>query len=222
VLEIGPGTGVLTKELLKLGCRVTAVEKDAQMISSLECQNLGPCALKMIHADFLELDLMDLFHERSLFCGNLPYNISTPILFKLRENRRLFERGVVMLQKEVADRLVAGPGSKDYGILSILMQVTSKIERCFNVSPGSFRPPPRVTSTVVKMQFYKEPPCKINNMQLFETIVKLAFGKRRKMIRNTLPGEYLPFLERCGISAACRAEEVPIEAYARLSNLINP
>ncbi len=221
VLEIGPGTGILTKELLKLGCKVIAVEKDAEMISNLKSQISDSDNLKLIHTDFLKLDMINLFNEGSLFCGNLPYNISTPILFKLREDRRLFDRGVVMLQKEVADRLVAKPGSKDYGILTILMQVTSKIEKCFNVSAGSFRPPPRVTSTVVKMRFYQEPHYKINNMQLFETIVKSAFGKRRKMIRNTVPEGCLPFLEKCGISATCRAEDVPIEHYAMLSNSIN-
>lgn len=237
VLEIGPGTGILTKELLKLGCHVIAVEKDPEMISNLKSQISDHNNLKLIHADFLKLELGSLFNEerttnnpplqrwrageRRLFCGNLPYNISTPILFKLREDRRLFDSGVVMLQKEVADRLVAKPGSKDYGILTILMQVTSKIEKCFNVSAGSFRPPPRVTSTVVKIGFYQEPHYKIKNMQLFETIVKSAFGKRRKMIRNTVPEGCLPFLERCGISATCRAEDVPIEQYAMLSNSIN-
>ncbi len=225
VLEIGPGTGILTKELLKLGCNVIAVEKDSEMISNLKFQISDTDNLKIIHADFLKFDLtyaLEHLRTQALFCGNLPYNISTPILFKLREDRRLFDRGVVMLQKEVADRLVARPGSKDYGILTILMQVTSKIEKCFNVSPRSFRPPPRVTSTVVKMRFYQEAPYKINNMQLFETIVKSAFGKRRKMIRNTVPEECLSFLEKCGISATCRAEDVPIEHYAMLSNSINP
>lgn len=228
VLEIGPGTGILTKELLKLGCKVIAVEKDPEMISNFKFQISDSANLKLIHADFLKLDLINLFNEdrrteneERLFCGNLPYNISTPILFKLREDRRLFDRGVVMLQKEVADRLVAKPGSKDYGILTILMQVTSKIEKCFHVSPRSFRPPPRVTSTVVKMRFYQEPHYKINNMQLFETIIKSAFSKRRKMIRNTVPEVCLPFLEKCGISATCRAEDVPIEQYAELSNSIN-
>jgi len=175
----------------------------------------------------LELDLNIIFsesritnHGSRLFCGNLPYNISTPILFKLRDHKDLFERGVIMIQKEVAERLVAKSGGKDYGILSIMMQVSAKIEKCFHVSPRSFLPPPKVTSTVVKIHFYKDSPYKIKDRQLFENIVKSCFGKRRKMIRNSVPKEHLPALERAGIKSTQRPEELSIEKYVLLANTI--
>ncbi len=225
VLEIGPGSGKLTRFLAeKAGC-VIAVEKDAEMIEALKV----PCSkfqnLEIIHSDFLKIDLTYALKHLStyaLFCGNLPYNISTPILFKLRDNKALFSRGIVMLQKEVAMRLIARPEGKDYGILSIMMQVSAKIEKCFDVSFKSFFPPPKVTSTVVKLTFYKDSPYKINDPQLFENIVKLAFGKRRKMIRNTIPKEYLQYLEQAGIKPTERPEEISIERFARLANSIKP
>ncbi|OGQ48153.1 MAG: ribosomal RNA small subunit methyltransferase A [Deltaproteobacteria bacterium RIFCSPLOWO2_02_FULL_47_10] len=221
VLEIGPGDGRLTAHLLKCGCRVIAVEKDAEMIESLNVRLGDAKNLKIIHADFLKLDLtyaLKHLNTYALFCGNIPYNISSPILFKLRDNRHLFDRGMLTIQKEVAERLIGKPGSKNYGILAIMMQSAAKIERCFDISPRSFIPPPKVTSSVIKLTFPEEPPYNIEDKELFSAIVKKAFGQRRKMIRNSLPSEYLPALEAAGIEPSRRPETVSIEEFARLAS----
>lgn len=221
VLEIGPGTGNLTKHLLKQAGRVVAVEKDAEMVSKLKSEILGSPNLEIIHGDFLKLDLaQELGESGNLFCGNLPYNISTPVMFKLSENRNLFSRGVVTIQREVAQRLVAKPGSKDYGILSILMQVSGRIEKCFDISPKSFFPPPKVTSSVIKIVFTDPPPYQIADYGLFSKIIKAVFRTRRKMIRNSLPEEYLHALEAAGIEGTVRPEELPIEAFILLLSKI--
>lgn len=224
VLEIGPGTGKLTKFLLEYSGRVMAVEKDPDMIEALRQNFRGIDNLEIVHADILEADIPSLLgasrpmdHASWLFAGNLPYNISTPILFKLRDNRKSFRRGIIMIQKEVAMRLTARPGNKDYGILSIMMQIDALIERCFDVSPGSFIPPPKVTSSVVKIEFPQRPPYHIENKALFERLVKTIFGTRRKMIRNSIPKGLVHCLEEAGIDPTSRPEEISIDDFARLT-----
>jgi len=223
LLEIGPGTGKLTRHLLKNAGRVTVIDTDREMVEILKENFPSAKNLEIVHADFLKINLSSLFHQqpnRVIFCGNLPYNISTPILFKLKENRSLFSRGVVMVQKEVALRLTARPSTKDYGILAILMQSVADIKKCFDVSPGSFIPPPKVFSSVVSIKFYDLPRYEIKDESVFTKIVREAFSKRRKMIRNTVHKEYLPYLEEAGIDPKLRPEDVPIEDYARLSSIV--
>lgn len=218
VLEIGPGRGALTKHISKIAGRVIAIEKDLEMIERLESLNLEN--LEIIHADFLKCDLNSvltrvLAYERArvLFCGNLPYNISTPILFKLKENAKLFSRGIIMIQREVAERLVAKPGTKDYGVLSIMIQVAARMKKCFNVSAKSFFPPPKVTSAVVEMDFSDPPPYKVDDPSAFAYVVKSTFKTRRKMIRNSIPKEYLPALEKAGIAPTRRPETLSIDEF---------
>lgn len=223
VLEIGPGTGKLTKHLATLAGHVIAIEKDADMVERLKGTLKGIDNVTVIHADFLELDLtktLKYLNTKTLFCGNLPYNISSQILFKLKDARALFSRGVFMVQKEVAERLYSKPGSKDYGILSILLQASAEIKKCFYVSPGAFLPPPKVTSTVVRASFYDNDPYKISDEELFARIVKKAFGQRRKMIRNTLGRDYLTYLEKAGIDPSSRAEDLPLEKFALLTSVV--
>lgn len=219
VIEIGPGTGNLTKHLLARAGRVIAIEKDTEMIEVLQ-KKFSNEKLQVIHQDILEVNFQKIIPsgEKVLFAGNLPYNISTPILFKLSENRQLFKRGIVMVQREVAKRMVARPGSKDYGILSILMQVVAKLKKDFDIAPGAFLPPPKVTSSVVSIEFPEKPPYEIKDYDLFAKLVKSSFGKRRKMIRNSLPEEYLFALQLAGINETDRPEDLSIEQFIKLSN----
>lgn len=228
VLEIGPGTGKLTRHLAGAAGHVIAVEKDPEMAELLfnvsakqpaDRQGSTFNNIEIVNADFLEFDLtckLTNLKTHQLFCGNLPYNISTPILFKLRDHRRLFSHGVVTIQREVAERLVAKPGCKDYGILSILMQSKAVIKKCFNISPRAFFPPPKVTSSVVKITFPEPPPYEIADEDLFAKVVRTVFQKRRKMIRNSLPEELLPALEMAGIESTRRPEDISIDEFIRL------
>ena len=186
VLEVGPGRGMLTKFLLeKTGFTLYAVEADKDMVKSLE-ESLPALEDRLVEADFLSIDLKELMENKPFsLIGNFPYNISTQILFKMLEYRDLIPEMVGMFQKEVADRIVAPPGSKTYGITSVLMQTFYTCQYLFTVERGSFHPPPKVMSAVIRLERKKdfEPDC---DVELFKKIVKAAFNQRRKMLRNTL------------------------------------
>ena len=203
VLEVGPGTGMLTKHLLaQPGWTVYAVEADRDMVAYLE-QHYPVLRERLIFKDFLDFDPREVFGDEP-FCliGNFPYNISTQILFKMLDYRAQIPEMVGMFQKEVADRVAAKPGNKVYGITSVLMQAFYQVEYLFSVEPGSFNPPPKVRSGVIRLT-------RKENFELgcdekrFRTLVKTAFNQRRKMLRNTLkpffPAEILmndPFFEK--------------------------
>jgi 16S rRNA (adenine1518-N6/adenine1519-N6)-dimethyltransferase len=216
VLEVGPGMGMLTKQLLALeGFETWAVEADPDMVAYLQ-QHYPALQNRLIARDFLDFRPQDSLGERP-FCliGNFPYNISTQILFKMLDHRAQIPEMVGMFQKEVADRVVAPPGSKVYGITSVLMQAFYKTEYLFTVERGSFNPPPKVLSAVIRLS-------RKENFELgcpeprFRQVVKTAFNQRRKMLRNTLkpffPPEKLmndPFFEQ-------RPEQLSWEAYRDL------
>lgn len=217
VLEVGPGTGMLTKHLLQNPAFVTyAVEADRDMVSYLQ-QHYPQLENRLIAQDFLEFNPDTTFGSKE-FCliGNFPYNISTQILFSMLDHRHLIPEMVGMFQKEVADRVVSPPGSKVYGITSVLLQAFYRTEYLFTVERGSFNPPPKVLSAVIRLT-------RKDNFQLgceekiFRTLVKTAFNQRRKMLRNTLkpffPEEKLmhdPFFEK-------RPETLHWEDYVRLA-----
>ena len=219
VLEIGPGTGMLTKYLLaRPEFQTFAVEADHDMVDYLRAHypELGD---RLIFKDFLAFDPQTVFGDTP-FCliGNFPYNISTQILFKMLDYRAQIPEMVGMFQREVAERVVSKPGSKVYGITSVLLQAIYKTEYLFTVERGSFNPPPQVQSAVIRLtrkeQF--ELDC---NESIFRQIVKTAFNQRRKMLRNTLkpffPQEQLmsdPFFEK-------RPETLGWEEYVRLAKL---
>lgn len=192
VLEIGPGTGALTKYLLKKEIGVIAMDLDKESIEYLhsrffeENPGLDPDKLKIIEADFLKFDLSELFDgEAFAVTGNFPYNISTQIVFKVLENRSRIPEFTGMFQKEVAKRICEKAGSKTYGILSVLAQAFYHAEYLFTVKPGVFNPPPKVDSGVIRLK-RKENftlPC---DEKLFFNIVKTAFNQRRKTLRNSL------------------------------------
>lgn len=182
VLEVGPGMGVLTAHLLDMGRDVTAVELDSESVEYLSRE--FP-ALPVIEGDFLKMDLGELFPGNFVLTGNYPYNISSQIFFRLLDYYDRIPLCTGMLQREVAERICAPAGSRTRGILSVLLQVWYDCEYLFTVSEGVFNPPPKVKSGVLRLtrNSRTEPPC---DMRLFKTVVKTAFGQRRKTLRNSL------------------------------------
>lgn len=184
MLEVGPGTGVLTQFLLEKDLDVHAVEMDTESIAYLN-GHLPELKKTLIEGDFLKLDLKTVSEDPICVIGNFPYNISSQIFFKVLDNRNHVPECIGMIQKEVADRIVAPPGSKTYGILSVLLQAFYHIEYLFTVPPHVFRPQPKVQSAVVRLQRndVERLPC---DEKLFRTVVKTAFNQRRKTLRNAL------------------------------------
>jgi len=212
VLEIGPGLGALTSELGKKVSRVIAVEIDPLLIEPLR-KNL-PANVEVVHQDFMKFDL-DQFKDPYTVVGNLPYYITTPILFKVLEHPG-WVRSIFMVQKEVADRLFARPGTKDYGRLSVMIQAGAAIQKEFSVPPTVFYPQPSVESTVISMM--RRSSLDID-MELFSEIVRLAFGQRRKKLRNTITN-YLQneLMIKFG---EMRPETLSVEDFVEISTCCN-
>lgn len=229
VLEIGPGLGVLTRELCSRAGKVVAVEKDRQLIPILEDLTRDFKNICILDADVLKLDMEELREEH--FGGsfkvvaNLPYYITSPIIMKIIENRHLIPLAVLMVQKEVAQRLVASPGSKDYGILTIAVNMYAEVKLVCNVGKSSFLPPPKVESAVVKILLRQKPRVEVDE-ELFFKVVEAAFGERRKTLKNSLsrrldipgidPEVIAKALEVTGIDPMRRGETLSIEEYAQL------
>ncbi|NLL99356.1 MAG: 16S rRNA (adenine(1518)-N(6)/adenine(1519)-N(6))-dimethyltransferase RsmA [Tepidanaerobacter sp.] len=229
VLEIGPGLGVLTRELCSRAGKVVAVEKDRQLIPILEDLTKDFKNICILDADVLKLDMEELREEH--FGGsfkvvaNLPYYITSPIIMKIIENRHLIPLAVLMVQKEVAQRLVASPGSKDYGILTIAVNMYAEVKLVCNVGKSSFLPPPKVESAVVKILLRQKPRVEVDE-ELFFKVVEAAFGERRKTLKNSLsrrldipgidPEVIAKALEVTGIDPMRRGETLSIEEYAQL------
>jgi 16S rRNA (adenine1518-N6/adenine1519-N6)-dimethyltransferase len=229
-LEIGPGRGALTRPLAKRAGHVVAVEIDRDLAATLDDEHIPN--LRVIQSDFLELGLETaLADERRPLrvAGNLPYNVSSPILFtllKAADGGRFFSDATLMLQKEVADRLAASPGNKDYGVLAIQITLTADVDRVLTLPPGAFRPPPRVTSAVVHLRF-RSPSVDVGDLQVFERIVRGIFLQRRKTLANALrpvadslgqPAAQL--LERAGVDGRVRPETLTVGDIARLSRAV--
>ncbi len=223
VLEIGPGLGALSEILVKEAGRFILVEMDATLAERLAARFAHDGHVRMIVADFLRLDLEDTFQEQSLkVVSSLPYNAATPILFRLLNHRTHFSQATVMLQREVAERITASPGTKAYGVLSVLIQLYATTEAVCSVGPRSFFPAPQVHSQVIKLIFHKEPRVEVADEGLFRQIVKAAFNQRRKTLRNALRGVGRADLEAIGqradIDLQRRGETLSLEAFARLTN----
>jgi 16S rRNA (adenine1518-N6/adenine1519-N6)-dimethyltransferase len=184
VLEVGPGKGMLTKYLLQKNLDLKVVEADHDMVEYL--QKFYPqLAANILEGDFLKAKLNEIFENQSFaLIGNFPYNISSQIVFKMVEYRALIPEMVGMFQKEMAERIIAPPGGKDYGVISVLTQAFYNGKLLFNVSRGNFNPPPKVESAVIRLTRREQ---ELNyDFALFRNIVKTAFNQRRKMLRNTL------------------------------------
>lgn len=185
VLEIGPGTGALTQFLLqKENYRITVVEIDRESVDYLKV-HYPQLEGHIVHGDFLKLNLKEYFHDQFAVIGNFPYNISSQIFFRILEYRDQVPEVVCMLQKEVAERLSAGPGSKTYGILSVILQTYYHIEYLFTVSEHVFIPPPKVKSAVIRLIRNKREKTDCDEL-LFLKIIKASFNQRRKTLRNSL------------------------------------
>ncbi|MGX5730662.1 16S rRNA (adenine(1518)-N(6)/adenine(1519)-N(6))-dimethyltransferase RsmA [Pseudoxanthomonas beigongshangi] len=222
LVEIGPGQGAITMPLLRRHCELTAIEFDRDLITPLMEASEGVGRLTIIHKDVLAVDFGKLAgDERLRLVGNLPYNLSSPILFHALEHAASIRDMVFMLQKEVVDRMAAGPGSKVYGRLSVMLQAYCTVTPLFVVPPGAFRPPPKVDSAVVRM--VPRPPAEIGvaDSQRFTEVVRAAFGQRRKTLRNALSGVCDgAAIEAAGISPDARAEQVEVAAFIRLANQV--
>lgn len=216
VLEIGPGMGVLTQFLLEKGHDLTVVELDMESVDYLE-QNFPALEGKILAEDFLRLDLGKLFPDQFCVIGNYPYNISSQIFFKVLDYKEHIPCCSGMIQKEVAERLAAGPGSKTYGILSVLLQAWYEVEYLFTVSENVFDPPPKVKSAVIRMvrNDRKSLGC---DEKLFKTVVKTSFNQRRKTLRNSMkplldkdcPDYSLPIFNK-------RPEQLSVEQFVELT-----
>jgi len=226
VLEIGPGRGVLTRPLCAAARRVIAVEKDPGLGDYL-ARVIADCGnLDLRVADALEFPFESL-PEQSVVVANLPYYLSTPLLFKLLDARERIDRMVLMLQTEVARRLVARPGGRDYGILSVLAQYSAAPSLAFQVSPSCFRPRPEVGSAVVRLIMRKERSPRVTDEALFVRTVRAAFAHRRKTLLNSLRDEGLPpemvgpALARIKIAPSRRAETLALEEFAALADALS-
>ena len=230
VLEIGPGAGTLTRALAEAGADVTAVEIDARAIELLK-ETVGDFpAVRIVAGDILAIDLPTLLGSRQwTVVGNLPYAITSPILIRLLAMPGQFIRAVLMVQREVADRLLAPPGGKTYGSLTIYTRVYADVSRVIKVSAGSFLPPPHVDSTVVQLAIRPDPLVPTFLQDTFFRIVRAAFGQRRKMLENALLGGGIfggdrPALHgaliEAGIVPTERGEALDIPDFLRLAEVI--
>lgn len=222
LLEIGPGEGVLTRPLVAAGAAVTVIELDRDLAATLFDRLGQPPGLKIIQADILDVDLSALADGRSLrVVGNLPYNISTPILFHLFDHLPAITDMHFMLQKEVVDRLVAAPGSRDYGRLSVMAGFFCDREWLFDVPPDAFRPPPRVMSAIVRLRPRSMNPAESALLPKLDQVVRHAFSQRRKTLRNSLR----PVLDEsemvsAGVDPGLRAERLGLDEFLRLAEVL--
>ncbi|HEY5604297.1 MAG TPA: 16S rRNA (adenine(1518)-N(6)/adenine(1519)-N(6))-dimethyltransferase RsmA [Gammaproteobacteria bacterium] len=221
VVEIGPGMGVMTQAILPQVRFLDAVELDRDLVAKLQRLSLGNFC---IHgADALKFDFCALAKrgEKLRIVGNLPYNISTPLIFHLLQQSSCIVDMHFMLQKEVVDRLAASPGDSAYGKLGVMVQYYCCVEKLFEVAPEAFSPPPKVDSAVVRLIPRDEPTVQVNDFNLFEQVVSAAFAQRRKTLRNNL--KQLISAERMqanGIDPARRGETLSLQEFAVLANLL--
>jgi 16S rRNA (adenine1518-N6/adenine1519-N6)-dimethyltransferase len=220
-VEIGPGLGALTQPLLGYGVELDVVELDRDLVTYLQNKFANHPKLRIHSADALKFDFGALTAEQQKLrvIGNLPYNISTPLMFHLLETTTCIEDMHFMLQKEVVARICAEPGGKQYGRLSVMMQYFCDTEYLFDVPPESFDPAPQVMSAIVRLTPHCHPPVKVDDFSMFSHLVTQAFSQRRKTIRNALKTLLTEAqISALDIDANLRAESVTLEEFARLGN----
>lgn len=221
IVEIGPGLGALTLPVLTACGKMTAIERDPRMLAPLAEKAQACGALTIVHEDVLRIRFSDLIATPIRVIGNLPYNLSSAILFHCFDEGKRIHDIHFMLQKEVVDRMVAAPGDKTYGRLSLMCQFHCRAEALFDVAPKAFDPPPKVNSTFVRLIPRKTPAFPLHNVACFERIVAAAFAKRRKMLRKSLaPWFGEKALMALSIAPTARPETLDGAAFARLANAL--
>src|SRR5262245_6097075 len=223
VLEIGPGLGALSEALTEVAAQLYLVELDTILAGRLRERFARAKQVQVIAADFLSLDLSATFPEPEIHVvASLPYNVATPILFRLLEHRRQFPEATVMIQKEVAERLSAAPGTKAYGVPSVLTQLHATVTTVGTVRPGSFFPAPKVDSQIVRLVFQEASRVAVQDEKVFGRVVKAAFAQRRKTLRNALRAAGYSDLDTVsawtGIDLQRRGETLSLEEFAALAN----
>jgi len=222
VIEVGPGHGSLTSELLARGAQVVAIEKDRELAEKLRSQVSG-VGCQVVKGDALELDWHQLYsrhqtpdtRHRLKVVGNIPYYITSPLIDKAL-TPPLPERIVFLVQDEVADRMAAPPGGKTYGALSVGVQVVARVEKLFTVAPGAFRPPPKVRSALIRLTPLAQPLVMDVEVAPLRAFVTACFSKRRKQLKNAVPGLTAAELGEMGFDPTVRPERLPPEAFVRL------
>ncbi len=229
VIEVGPGKGALTGFLVEKGGIVVGVEVDGSLCDQLKKTFADRESFALLETDILTLDLHEVLTrfgcKGAVVVGNLPYNITSPLLFKLIENRNLVKTAVLMVQKEVARRMIAPVGDKAYGILSVAVRMWTLPKLLFNVSKGSFRPRPKVDSSVVRLEFLGSQAVDVQDEEFFWDVVRKTFGQRRKMLKNSIPvsckrlseDKLLKVSQISQIDLKRRPESLNLQEFARLS-----
>ena len=225
VLEVGPGIGTLTQGLAQSGADVTAIELDRRLLEVLDTTLASYDNVRIIHGDVLKLDVPTIMnHKPFKVVANLPYYITTPIIMSLLESKLPIERLVVMVQKEVALRMVAKPGTKDYGALSVAVQYYTEPDIVLDVPPKSFLPAPAVTSSVIRCVLRDKPPVDVIDEKLFFRVVKAGFAQRRKTFSNTMKTTGLTrdrieeLLAKANIDGQRRGETFTLQEFADVAN----
>jgi 16S rRNA (adenine1518-N6/adenine1519-N6)-dimethyltransferase len=222
LVEIGPGQGAMTFPLLDRQGAMTAIEFDRDLLAPLTAAARGHGDLTLVHADVLDVDFTALAAGTPIrLVGNLPYNLSSPILFHALDHAAAIRDMHFMLQKEVVDRMAAAPGSKVYGRLSVMLQAYCEVTSLFDVGPGAFRPPPKVDSSVVRLVPLAPERIGVENRARFADVVRAAFGQRRKTLRNALRqvcGDDV--IMAAGIDPQARAEQLQVADFMRLANRV--
>ncbi|HEY9322245.1 MAG TPA: 16S rRNA (adenine(1518)-N(6)/adenine(1519)-N(6))-dimethyltransferase RsmA [Candidatus Methylopumilus sp.] len=220
LIEIGPGLGALTKPLLEKTNRLLAIELDRDIVGWIE-NEYSKKNITVFNEDVLNFNF-NQFDQKIRIVGNLPYNISTPILFKCIDNILIIKDLHFMLQKEVVDRMIAIPSSPEYGRLSVMLQYYFAMEHLLDVPKESFEPEPKVESSFVRLIPYEQYPFIANNIEQFARIVKEAFSQRRKTIRNTLKSFITENdFEKIGINPQLRAENLSVSDFVKISNYLD-
>lgn len=225
VLEVGPGIGTLTQGLAQSGADVTAIELDRRLLEVLDTTLASYDNVRIIHGDVLKLDVPTIMnHKPFKVVANLPYYITTPIIMSLLESKLPIERLVVMVQKEVALRMIAKPGTKDYGALSVAVQYYTEPDIVLDVPPKSFLPAPAVTSSVIRCVLRDKPPVDVIDEKLFFRVVKAGFAQRRKTFSNTMKTTGLTrdrieeLLAKANIDGQLRGETFTLQEFADVAN----
>ena len=225
VLEVGPGIGTLTQGLAQSGADVTAIELDRRLLDVLDTTLASYDNVRIVHGDVLKLDVATIMnHKPFKVVANLPYYITTPIIMSLLESKLPIERLVVMVQKEVALRMVAKPGTKDYGALSVAVQYYTEPDIVLDVPPKSFLPAPAVTSSVIRCVLRDKPPVDVIDEKLFFRVVKAGFAQRRKTFSNTMKTTGLSkdrieeLLAKANIDGQRRGETFTLQEFADIAN----